>query len=46
MRLLEIYRKTETDRCVKNGVRLSVIGRHSYLKSFLERFRREWDAEW
>ena len=31
MRLLEVYLKKETDRCVKNGVRLSVIGRRDRL---------------
>jgi len=31
MRLLEAYLKKETDRCVKNGVRLSVIGRRDRL---------------
>lgn len=32
MRLLEVYLKKETDRCVKNGVRLSVIGRRDRLE--------------
>ena len=31
MRLLETYLKKETDRCVKNGVQLSVIGRRDRL---------------
>lgn len=31
MRLLEVYLKKETDRCVKNGVQLSVIGRRDRL---------------
>lgn len=31
MRLLEVYLKKETDRCVENGVRLSVIGRRDRL---------------
>lgn len=31
MRLLETYLKKETSRCVKNGVRLSVIGRRDRL---------------
>jgi undecaprenyl diphosphate synthase len=32
MRLLEVYLKKETDRCVKNGVLLSVIGRRDRLE--------------
>ena len=31
MRLLEVYLKKETERCVKNGVQLSVIGRRDRL---------------
>ncbi len=31
MRLLEVYLKKETDRCVKNGVQLNVIGRRDRL---------------
>lgn len=31
MRLLEVYLKKETDRCVENGVQLSVIGRRDRL---------------